>query len=163
MVCGCTVGVLTFIFRATADRMLPLSQPVNTLDGRTRSKVFVPEGTKTLIGVYKSNASKKFWGPDALEWKPQRWTQLPPTVAEAHIPGVYSHLLSFIAGKRACIGFKVSEMEMRVALAVIVTIIIFDLPENPFTWNVAAVWDPIVGRESVKPEMPLRFSMYAAQ
>jgi len=145
---------------ATRDRLLPLSQPISTTDGKTLNKIFVPKGTEILIGVYGSNANKEFWGDDALEWRPHRWSRLPSTVSEARIPGVYTNLLTFIAGKRACIGFKFSEMEMKVALAVLVTNFTFDLPEKPIAWNVAAVWYPTIGRNSTKPEMPLTVGVY---
>ncbi|EEB89035.1 hypothetical protein MPER_12922 [Moniliophthora perniciosa FA553] len=42
---------------------------------------------------------------------------LPSSVIDAHIPGVYSHLMTFIAGQRSCIGFKFSQLEMKVVLA----------------------------------------------
>ncbi|KAH9919320.1 cytochrome P450 monooxygenase [Fomitopsis serialis] len=161
---------------ATRDRLLPLSQPISTTDGKTLNEIFVPKGTEILIGVYGSNANKEFWGDDALEWRPHRWSRLPSTVSEARIPGVYSNLLTFIAGKRACIGFKFSEMEMskspftalicdadylaEVTLAVLVTNFTFGLPEKAIAWNVAAVWYPTVGRDSTEPEMPLKVGLF---
>ena len=113
---------LTLRTRAQADGVLPLSQPLVTLDGKTLSELYVPRGTEIFIGTYASNVNKDIWGPDALEWKPERWAKLPPAVAEARLPGVYSHLwvlvcslsthdhvshrlrarLTFMAGRRAC-------------------------------------------------------------
>lgn len=78
--------------RAQQDGVLPLSRPIMTADGRTLQVLFVPKGTEILIGTYGSNVSKDIWGEDALEWKPERWNGLPQSVAEAHIPSVYSHL-----------------------------------------------------------------------
>lgn len=41
-----------------------------------------------------ANRNKALWGEDADEWKPERWLlPLPKTLEDAHIPGVYSHLL----------------------------------------------------------------------
>ncbi|KAF9229902.1 hypothetical protein BU15DRAFT_57751, partial [Melanogaster broomeanus] len=59
------------------------------------------------------------WGEDALEWKPDRWLKpLPLSVTEAHVPGIYSHLMTFLGGGRACIGFRFSQLEMKVVLSV---------------------------------------------
>lgn len=72
---------------------MPLSQPIRGLDGTLISEIAVPEGTIILIGILASNRNPQVWGPDAEEWKPERWlSPLPATVKEAHVPGVYSHL-----------------------------------------------------------------------
>ncbi|KAH9933804.1 cytochrome P450, partial [Fomitopsis serialis] len=86
---------------AVADTVLPLSQPVTTLKGEVMSEVPVPKGTEILVGVME----------DALEWKPERWLSLPSTVTDARVPGVYSNLLTFISGKRACM-LQIAEMEI---------------------------------------------------
>lgn len=78
------------------------------------------------------NRSAKLWGPDALEWKPERWMgELPESVLSARLPGIYSNLyvpfftpiamfltnsgycrMTFGAGKHSCPGFKFSQLEM---------------------------------------------------
>ena len=63
-----------------------------TADGKLLNELYVPQGTEIFIGTYASNVNKDIWGPDALEWKPERWNKLPLAVAEARLPGVYSHL-----------------------------------------------------------------------
>ena len=50
-----------------------------------------------------SNVNKVLWGEDANEWKPERWlSPLPVSVTDAKIPGVYSNLMTFMGGGRAC-------------------------------------------------------------
>ena len=83
---------LTFQASAQTDGVVPLSQPLVTVDGKTLNELYVPQGTEIFIGTYASNVNKDIWGSDALEWKPERWVKLPPAVAEARLPGVYSHL-----------------------------------------------------------------------
>lgn len=57
------------------------------------SDIPVPKGTGVVIGIIASNVNPTIWGPDADEWKPERFLKpLPESVAEAHIPGVYSNL-----------------------------------------------------------------------
>lgn len=72
---------------------MPLSKPIRGLDGTLVNEILVPEGTIVLIGMLASNRNPELWGPDAEEWKPERWLKpLPEAVTEAHIPGIYSHL-----------------------------------------------------------------------
>lgn len=72
---------------------MPLSKPIRGLDGTLIKEIPVPEGTIVLVGMLASNRNPELWGPDAEEWKPERWLEpLPETVTEAHVPGIYSHL-----------------------------------------------------------------------
>ena len=72
---------------------MPLSEPIRGVYGKLIHEIPVPKGTIVHIGILASNRNPKLWGPDADEWKPERWLNpLPEAVKEAHIPGVYSHL-----------------------------------------------------------------------
>ena len=72
---------------------MPLSKPIRGLDGTLIKEIPVPEGTIVLVGMLASNRNPELWGPDAEEWRPERWLEpLPETVTEAHVPGIYSHL-----------------------------------------------------------------------
>ena len=56
-------------------------------------EVLVPKGTVVFPSLLSSNCNPDIWGPDSFEWKPERWIEgLPSSVADAKIPGVYSHL-----------------------------------------------------------------------
>ena len=73
--------------------MLPLSKPIVGLDGKEITQIMVPKGTNIIISLLGSNTNPNLWGEDAAEWRPERWlSQLPETVLEAHMPGIYSHL-----------------------------------------------------------------------
>lgn len=53
----------------------------------------VKKGMHVVTSVQACNTNEELWGPDADEWRPERWLNpLPRAVEEAHIPGVYSHL-----------------------------------------------------------------------
>ena len=79
--------------RAFKDGVLPLSEPIRGADGRMISEITVPAGTTVQIGIMACNRSKKIWGEDAEEWKPERWlSPLPASVEKAHVPGVYANL-----------------------------------------------------------------------
>ncbi|KAI0327588.1 cytochrome P450 [Cubamyces sp. BRFM 1775] len=153
----------TFIFReAQRDMILPLSQPIQGLDGSLMTEIPVPKGTVVHVGIMGSNMNKQLWGEDAWEWKPERWlAPLPETLSEAHIPGVYSNLMTFIGGGRACIGFKFSQLEMKVVLALLLSNFTFELSDKPIAWNISGIQFPTVGINGQKPELPLKVSRLA--
>lgn len=78
---------------ARKDTVLPLSTPIRGNDGSTISEIIVPKDTNIMIGIHAVNTSPEIWGPDAAEWKPERWlSPLPESVTNARIPGVYSNM-----------------------------------------------------------------------
>ncbi|TFY63601.1 hypothetical protein EVJ58_g3147 [Rhodofomes roseus] len=142
------------------DVILPLSEPIQGRDGTTIREIPIPKGTQIIVGVLGSNTNKALWGDDALEWNPERWlAPLPSAVTDAPIPGVYSNLMTFLGGGRSCIGFKFSELEMKVILSVLLSTFKFELTDKPVVWNVASVRYPTVGTESNYAEMPMKVSL----
>ncbi|KAI0053486.1 cytochrome P450 [Auriscalpium vulgare] len=128
---------VNFITRvAQKDITIPLSQPITTTDGDTVSTLYVPRNTSIFVNIYGMNRDANIWGPDADVWKPERWlAPLPESVLAARIPGVYSNTLTFSGGGRACIGFKFSQLEMKVALAELLTHFRFSLSKHEITWR----------------------------
>lgn len=79
--------------RTREDTVLPLSEPIQGMDGTTMGEIPVPKDTVVLVGVRACNRNKAIWGEDALQWKPERWLAPPSdSVVKAHLPGVYSNL-----------------------------------------------------------------------
>ncbi|KAI0763492.1 cytochrome P450 [Trametes elegans] len=147
-----------FRFReARKDTVLPLSEPVRGLDGKLMHQIHVPKDTSVFVGIAASNTNKALWGEDAYEWRPERWLEpLPETVLDAKVPGVYANLMTFWGGGRACIGFKFSQLEMKVVLAVLFTTFKFELTKKPIYWNMAGVMYPSVDPSGESPELPLK-------
>ncbi|KAI0761522.1 cytochrome P450 [Trametes elegans] len=144
---------------ALQDTVLPLQEPIRGKDGTLISQVTVPKGTFAILNLWASNTNKALWGEDAYEWKPERWfAPLPRAIEEARVPGVYSHLMSFRGGGRSCIGFKYAQLELKVILSVLLSNFGFELTEKPICWNHAGVMYPTAGKESRRPEMPMRVS-----
>ncbi|KAI0741674.1 cytochrome P450 [Daedaleopsis nitida] len=143
--------------------VLPLGKPLRGRDGTLMHELLIPKNTNIAIGILASNRNPELWGPDADEWKPERWlSPLPETLINAHIPGVYSNLMTFLGGGRSCIGFKFSQMEMKVVLATLLESFTFSIPlelEEPIYWNLAGIQFPTVGKISTKPELPLRVEL----
>ncbi|TFK83044.1 cytochrome P450 [Polyporus arcularius HHB13444] len=149
---------VAFMLRfAAKDVALPLTWPVRGKDGTMMSEIFVPRGTHLVPNLRACNHNQALWGDDALEWKPERWMgELPRELLEARVPGVYSHLMTFSAGGRSCIGVKFAELEMKIVLSVLLMAFKFDLTEKPVVWNFSVVEYPTMGESSTKPELLLK-------
>lgn len=73
--------------------MLSLSKPIKATTGEELTELLVPENTDIIIGIMACNRNPELWGPDAHEWKPERWLNpLPDTITQAHLPGIYANL-----------------------------------------------------------------------
>ncbi|KAI0789862.1 cytochrome P450 [Abortiporus biennis] len=151
-----------FIGRRTQKpTVMPLATPIKGLDGSSITSIPIPEQSTVIIAIQSANTNKAIWGEDALEWKPDRWLKpLPQPVLDAGIPGIYSHIMTFLGGGRACIGYKFAELEMKLMLCTLLTTFSFALcPDKEIFWNIAGIRYPTVGQESTKAEMPLRVSL----
>ena len=92
----------------------------------------IRKGQSIMIPINLINRDTSIWGEDATEFKlvlffyflyfqwlsdmfffffsrPERWANIPN--AATSVPGVWSNILSFIGGPRACIGFRFSLVE----------------------------------------------------
>lgn len=87
-----TYRTLTFD-RTRKDVVLPLSKPIPGLNNQPVSEIPLSKDTVVVVSLLNANRNPDIWGPDAMEWKPERWLgELPSSVTEAKIPGVYSNL-----------------------------------------------------------------------
>lgn len=94
---------------------IPLSKPVQsaTNPNKTISSIPVKKGQVVFIPIYAMNHSKEIFGPDADEFRPERWIESERSAGTEGAKkieggvGVWSNLLTFIAGPRSCIGYKV--------------------------------------------------------
>jgi cytochrome P450 len=57
------------------------------------------------------NTWKSTWGPDAEEFRPERWLNLPKSYNSQY------SLMSFIFGPHACIGKTMAIIEMKTVIA----------------------------------------------
>ncbi|KAH9485688.1 Cytochrome P450 monooxygenase 91 [Psilocybe cubensis] len=145
---------------ANEDVILPLSKPIRGLNGEEIREIPVPKGTNVSVSLLAANRDPDLWGPDALEWKPERWLNpLPEALVEAHVPGIYSHLMTFLGGGRSCLGFKFSQLEMKVVLTLLLENLEFSLSKQPIIWQMFAISTPNVDPDSVIPTMPMIISM----
>ncbi|KAI5892439.1 cytochrome P450 [Schizophyllum commune H4-8] len=145
--------------RVKKDVVLPFSKPIIGEDGREMSEVLVPAGTVVVIAIMNANRNKEIWGEDADEWKPERWLEpLPASVTDAHIPGVYGNLMTFLGGGRACIGFKFSQLEMKVVLVELLNAFKFSLSEKEVSWRMSNIVSPFIKEQPEKSQLPIIIS-----
>jgi len=113
---------------AVKDDILPLGSPVRTTKGDLLDSIqfvvgrllevetliplcSVRKGQTITIPISAINRSQKIWGPDAKEFKPERWLESKLPEAVSTIPGVWGNMLTFLGGPRACIGYRFSLIE----------------------------------------------------
>ncbi|KAH9057442.1 cytochrome P450 [Lactarius vividus] len=153
-----TAGVMR---TAQSDIVLPLSFPINDVDGREMHEIFVPKNTNVFVQIYNLNRDPSIWGGDAAEWKPERWlAPLPESVASANIQGVYANLMTFIGGPRSCVGFKFLQLEMKVALSQIIPAFRFAPAEADIVWRFGVIASPSIKGSigSYSPKLPILVS-----
>ncbi|KAE9394010.1 cytochrome P450 [Gymnopus androsaceus JB14] len=142
---------------ARQDAVIPLSKAITGLDDTEMHEIAVPSGTSIVVSILYANRNPDLWG----EVEPERWlAPLPDALIEARIPGVYSHLMTFIGGGRSCIGFKFSQLEMKVVISVLVESFKFcpSAKDSEILWQMNHITAPVVGKDS-HPQLPIGFSL----
>ncbi|KAG5634736.1 hypothetical protein H0H81_000950 [Sphagnurus paluster] len=133
--------------------------PVKGIDGREMHSILIPKGTTIFMSILNANRDPALWGPDAHEWKPERWlSPLPQALNEARMPGIYSNLMTFLGGGRACIGFKFSQLEMKAVLSVLLSQFRFSPSEKEIKWSFAGISTPLV-KDSPVPQLPVKVEL----
>jgi len=140
---------------AIKDTVLPM---------RDGSSVSMGKGDNILIPIYAMNTDKDIWGKDAFEFKPERWKSPPEAISEN--PSVWSNLLTFLAGSRACIGYQFTLIELKCLLFALVRKFEFSLalPVEDIVWrNQTVVRRPFVkGSLQDGPNLPLYVKVYTS-
>ncbi|KAG2364260.1 cytochrome P450 [Suillus spraguei] len=118
---------------ATADDVIPLSELVRTESGETTDSISIAKGTSITISAAAINRSSAIWGPDAKEFKPDRWLTEDGITAKAEEVQGHKHLLTFIDGPRACLGKDFAITEFKAVLSVLVKSFVFEMQDGPDT------------------------------
>lgn len=82
--------------------------------------VFIPQGTYLGYNCYSTNRNPEAWGPDADQFRPQRWgdtfTEIQKTYRRRRSR---SEFITFHGGRRACLGEKFALLELKATLFVL--------------------------------------------
>ncbi|KAI5835765.1 cytochrome P450 [Schizophyllum commune Tattone D] len=144
---------------AREDVVMPFSRPIVGVDGKTMNEVHVPKDTPVIIAIQNANRNSDIWGEDAQEWKPERWLEpLPDSVADAHMPGVYSNLMTFLGGGRSCIGFKFSQLEMKVVLVELLDAFKLAASDKELKWRMSVIVSPYLQDQPERSQLPIVLS-----
>ncbi|KAK1219541.1 hypothetical protein PQX77_017729 [Marasmius sp. AFHP31] len=141
---------------AVTERTLLYSsrKTAETLDSDDSvASVTVPAGTTLFVGIAGANRLESVWGPDAKEWKPERWlsNETTKTTDSTRLPGIYAGTLSFLGGGRSCVGYKFALIEMKIILATLLLKLRFSRTDDDIVWNLSQIIAPSV-RRSVEVE-----------
>ncbi|KAH7323311.1 cytochrome P450 [Rhizoctonia solani] len=159
-------GPVSFLNRiCEEDTILPLQFPVDTPSGKVTS-IPIKKGTRVFMSVSVSNRFGGIWGERAHEFMPERWIGSKideVTKPGAQLPGVYSSMMTFGAGSRACIaysGFKFAIMEIKVMVAELVKDFKFEPSQEEHNWETYNIQFPYVKKDlddpARVPKLPLK-------
>ncbi|TBU24977.1 cytochrome P450 [Dichomitus squalens] len=110
---------------AQHDDVIPVSQPYTDERGKVQHNIGVAAKNRIFIPILALHTSKQIWGDDALEFKPERWDNPPEAIA--NMPGIWGHLLTFLAGPHACIGYRFSLVELKALIFTLIRNFEFEL------------------------------------
>ncbi|KAI0075643.1 cytochrome P450 [Panus rudis PR-1116 ss-1] len=147
--------------QAMVDAVIPVSEPYTDRNGEVRDEIRIAKGDLISISLLVMNRLKMFWGEDAHEFRPERWEKPPAEITE--IPGVWGHMMTFLGGPRACIGFRFSLIEMKAIIFTLLRSFEFELavPPEHVAKKSGATQRPLITTEPEKGnQLPLIVKLY---
>ncbi|KAJ7444444.1 cytochrome P450 [Mycena latifolia] len=156
---------VVFVTRmAMEDDVLPLAKPYVDKTGKAHDSLPIRKGQVMHIPILAINTDKDIWGPDAGEFKPERWEKVPEAASE--VPGVWGNLFTFFAGPHNCIGFRFSLVEMKALLFTLIRAFEFEpaVPKGGIGPSASLLQRPTVLAEPKKgSQLPLILRPFNAQ
>ncbi|KAG8965224.1 hypothetical protein FRC00_008720 [Tulasnella sp. 408] len=109
-----------------------------------------------IIPIISINRDKAIWGEDADKLKPERWLENSHPYA-AEYPTVFSGIMTFLGGARACIGYRLAVMEIKVILFTLLRNFVFELSDPNLIIETlqGMIARPVVKREDGSTETML--------
>jgi len=136
---------VTFVWRQTMeDTVIPLQYPIHDPNGAMTHEIPIAKGTTIYIGLAAANCSTAIWGPDAREFKPERWMGKQANegvLNNAKLPGIYSNMMTFLGGGRACPGTRFAIFEFKLILSVLLLAFSFE-KASPIEWKLGITLTP---------------------
>ncbi|KAF8516702.1 cytochrome P450, partial [Hysterangium stoloniferum] len=131
---------------ATQDDIIPLSERLILRNGEAVDEVKIRKGSFIHIPLEGFNVCTDIWGPEAVNFDPDRWSNL-PAKAKTH-PGL-AGILTFSFGGHSCPGWKFALTETKVLVASLILQFVFAPSEEIARFNM------IVQRPYVKNKFEL--------
>ncbi|KAM5540661.1 hypothetical protein V8D89_005692 [Ganoderma adspersum] len=118
---------------AAKDDVIPLSAPLRLPTGELVDSVTITEGQEVTVPISCMNTAAAYWGPDAREFRPERWLSEDGLPKKAQEVQGHRHLLTFVDGHRMCLGRGFALAEFKAVLGVLIKNYRFELPDGPET------------------------------
>ncbi|RLN55070.1 hypothetical protein BBP00_00008660 [Phytophthora kernoviae] len=116
--------------------LVPLNAKEANRDTTLVDGTFIKKGTRVYIPSYTLGRMKSVWGRDASKFKPERWLVQDPWTGEQTIRPVSAfQFVSFHAGPRTCLGMRFAMLEMKTAMAFMLSKYHFTTKENPKSYT----------------------------
>lgn len=154
--------VVPHLFReAVRDEVVPLSVPVHCKSGNVINELCIPRGTHVIISDIAYHRNKEIWGEDADVWRPSRWLDGTVRTTGANV-GVWSNVMSFGTGHRACLGWRFAVTELQAFLFELVAGLQFEPTEKTARLrreNCLVMLPMVEGEELKGNQLPLKVSL----
>ncbi|MCL7027411.1 hypothetical protein MKW94_005506 [Papaver nudicaule] len=101
----------------------PLSAPRMAMEDCTVAGFQVTKGTQLMLNLWKLHRDPHFWGPDPLEFRPERFLTANSSTGSGHdtsdidVKGRHFELLPFGSGRRMCPGVSFALQVLYLTLA----------------------------------------------
>lgn len=99
--------------QAAEDDVIPLSEPLRTASGVV-DRVHIAKDQLVQVRIDCMNNAISVWGPDAREFRPERWLDIDGLPSKAKEVQGHKHLLTFVDGTRMCLGRNFALAEFKV-------------------------------------------------
>jgi cytochrome P450 len=141
------VGQLVYVEAALREtlRLCPIV-PANAKEANRDTTLsdgtFLKKGTRVYIPSYSLARNPNVWGPDAAEYRPDRWLEVDEQTGKEKVMQVpESKFNTFHAGPRVCPGMRFAIFELKTALAYIVSKYHLTTVKEPedYTYAISAV------------------------
>lgn len=122
--------------------VVPLNAKEANRDTMLCDGTVIKEGTRIYIPSYALGRMTSVWGPDAAEFRPERWIEVDESTGKRHIRSVSAFQFpAFHAGPRICLGMRFALVEIKIAMAFMLSKYSFRTVDDPhaYTYDIAPV------------------------
>jgi cytochrome P450 len=94
------LGPEPLLSQAQHDDVIPLLTPVRLPNGELTDRIVIAKGQTVAVHSQVMNRAKQHWGPDAWEFKPDRWLSTSGLPERAEAITAYRHMMTFLDGPK---------------------------------------------------------------